>query len=183
MTTHALAFDGSGIDGSAYLDTTNLARQTHWINGLMSAYSSYGIAVVAYLVNDGIKGASPRNVPATPTRRRPARKTLTPTDYSFPSNHTVVAAAMAAALLLDSNPGGRRLGIVAAVAALLIGLSRVYVGAHYPHDVAAALVVGVVVGPATAVTLRKDATPVVAKLSTGPLRPVLTGTATQNSAR
>ncbi|MDT2009936.1 phosphatase PAP2 family protein [Rhodococcus opacus] len=78
-------------------------------------------------------------------------------------------------------PGQRRLGIVAA--ALLIGLSRVYVGAHYPHDVAAALVMGVVVGPATAVTLRKYANPVVAKLPTGPLRPVLTGTATQNSAR
>lgn len=202
MTTHPLAFDGSGIDGSAYLDTTNLARQTHWLNGPMSAYSSYGIAVfavlivagwwlsrradtaamtaalavpvaavVAYLVNDGIKGVVAE---IRPCYAYPAafllEKCPPASDYSFPSNHAVVAAAMAAALFLV----GRRLGIVASVAALLMGLSRVYVGAHYPHDVVAALVVGVVIGLATALVLRKNATPLVEKLSTGPLRPVLT---------
>lgn len=123
MTTHALAFDGSGIDGSACLDTTNLARPTHRLNGLMSAYGSYGIAVVAVLIVAGwwlprradtaaataalavpvaavvayrsttaSRGSSPRNVPATPTRAAfLLEKCSPPTDYTFTSNHAVVA--------------------------------------------------------------------------------------------
>jgi hypothetical protein len=51
--------------------------------------------------------------------------------------------------------------------------SRVSCIAHYPHDIAAAVVVGVVVGLATALALRRYATPQIEKLSTGRLRPVL----------
>ncbi len=47
MTTHTLAFDGSGIDGSGYTDITNLARDTSWLNGAMYAYTSYGIILFA----------------------------------------------------------------------------------------------------------------------------------------
>jgi membrane-associated phospholipid phosphatase len=64
-----------------------------------------------------------------------------PTDYSFPSNHATIAGAAATALLIID----RRLGIVASVIALLIGFSRVYLGAHYPHDVLAGFGVGAVV--------------------------------------
>jgi len=51
-------------------------------------------------------------------------------DYAFPSNHSVVTAAMAAALFLISW----RLGVLAVVATAVMGFSRVYVGAHYPQD-------------------------------------------------
>jgi membrane-associated phospholipid phosphatase len=61
-----------------------------------------------------------------------------PTDYSFPSNHTVAAAALAMGVYLLH----RRLGLVAAALALLEGFTRVYLGMHYPHDVLAGLVVG-----------------------------------------
>lgn len=62
-------------------------------------------------------------------------------DFSFPSDHATVAGAVAAGLfLLD-----RRLGIVTAFAALLMAFARVYVGAHYPGDVLAGLVLGSVV--------------------------------------
>jgi membrane-associated phospholipid phosphatase len=60
------------------------------------------------------------------------------TDYSFPSNHAVVAASAAVALLIVH----RRLGVVAVVLTVAIGLSRVYIGAHYPHDVLAGFVLG-----------------------------------------
>lgn len=57
-----------------------------------------------------------------------------PTDYSFPSDHTTIAAALAAGLWLID----RRLGIIGTALALLEGFSRVYLGQHYPHDVLAA---------------------------------------------
>lgn len=59
-----------------------------------------------------------------------------PADYSFPSDHTTVAAALAAGLWLID----RRLRVIGAVLAILEGFSRVYLGQHYPHDVLAAYV-------------------------------------------
>lgn len=59
-----------------------------------------------------------------------------PTDYSFPSDHTTIAAALAAGLWLTN----RRLGVIGGMIALLEGFSRVYLGQHYPHDVLAAFV-------------------------------------------
>lgn len=61
-------------------------------------------------------------------------------DNSFPSSHTAVAFAVACGLLLWN----RRLGLAALVLAALIGFSRVYVGVHWPIDVALGAGVGVV---------------------------------------
>src|SRR5206468_11785663 len=62
-------------------------------------------------------------------------------DFSFPSDHAVMAGAAAAALWLVS----RALGALATVAALVMAFARVYIAAHYPWDVAAGLVVGALV--------------------------------------
>ncbi len=59
-------------------------------------------------------------------------------DASFPSDHATMAGAVAVGLLIAS----RRLGIVAAVLAMLMAVTRVYVGAHFPSDVLAGLVLG-----------------------------------------
>jgi membrane-associated phospholipid phosphatase len=63
------------------------------------------------------------------------------TDSSFPSDHAVMAGAVSAGLWLVS----RWLGLLAAMAAVLMALARVYIAAHYPQDVAAGLLIGVVV--------------------------------------
>src|SRR4051812_15628343 len=60
------------------------------------------------------------------------------TDPSFTSDHATMAGAIAVGLFLVS----RRLGAVAAAAAVLMAFARVYVGAHFPIDVIAGLVLG-----------------------------------------
>lgn len=58
---------------------------------------------------------------------------------SFPSGHTVSAFALAA-LLADKYPV---LALIFYFTAFLVGVSRIYVGAHYPLDVLAGSLVGV----------------------------------------
>jgi undecaprenyl-diphosphatase len=69
----------------------------------------------------------------------------------FPSNHAANAGAAAAALGVFL-PGSLR---VTVPLALLVAWSRVYVGVHYPGDVAAGLVFGAAVGVLLAVGLRR----------------------------
>jgi membrane-associated phospholipid phosphatase len=62
-------------------------------------------------------------------------------DFSFPSDHAVMGGAVAVGLLLAN----RRLGLVAAVLALVLAFARVYIGAHYPWDVLGGLTFGAAV--------------------------------------
>ncbi len=65
-----------------------------------------------------------------------------PDRFSFPSGHT--AAAFGVAVAFANEPCGA--GPVSLLVAVGIALSRVYLGAHYPLDVAAGGVLGVIAG-------------------------------------
>ena len=90
-------------------------------------------------------------------------------DYSFPSDHAVMAGAVAGGLLLVH----RRLGAVALAAALLMAFARVYIGAHWPGDVVVGLVVGAAVVVGGFVAVRRPAVALVRALASTPLRPLL----------
>lgn len=62
-------------------------------------------------------------------------------DWSWPSNHAVLAAAVATACVLTVP----RSAWVVCPAAVLIAAARVSAGVHYPHDVLAGLGFGIVV--------------------------------------
>ena len=62
-------------------------------------------------------------------------------DSSFPSGHTTAAVSVSMVLLLLMP---RKFSIPAAVLAVLIMFSRLYVGVHYPTDVLTALVLTVI---------------------------------------
>ena len=65
------------------------------------------------------------------------------TDPSFPSGHTGASIAAATAYL-KTLP--RKFSIPALVVAILIGLSRLYIGIHYPTDVIAGAMTGAALG-------------------------------------
>jgi len=66
----------------------------------------------------------------------------TPVDYSFPSGHAGCSFAVAC-IMFRRLPG--RYGVPALVLAILISLSRLYVGVHYPSDVLFGVISGVVI--------------------------------------
>ena len=195
--------DGAQIDGGWYVAVTKFAEQTGWMHGIVLAYTDVlGLGlfallllacwwtarsastrtmtaalwapvaiVLAYLVNDVIKiiVAEPR-----PCQQIPHVVTLitceAPGDYSFPSNHAAISGALAVAVLLVH----RRLGVVAVVAALAMGASRIYVGSHYPHDVVAGLLIGGLVAALTGSLAIRMLSGVVDTLRTSRMQPVLT---------
>jgi undecaprenyl-diphosphatase len=64
----------------------------------------------------------------------------TTTDASFPSDHTTVSFAIAFAVLSFNAVAGGIFLLVAAV----IGIGRLFIGAHYPSDIAAGIVIGLI---------------------------------------
>jgi undecaprenyl-diphosphatase len=62
-------------------------------------------------------------------------------DNGFPSDHTLLAAAIAAVI----TKYNWRLGIVLWIITLLIGTARVFAGVHHPVDILGSLVIAAVV--------------------------------------
>lgn len=157
-----------GLDNRVLFAINSFARHTGWLHSPMLAFAGYGVLVFGLLLAAGIvmsrHAATAQlaaagwaglatlvavgvNQPITHLVHEARPYTTHPNmlllasrsaDYSFPSDHAVMAGAVAAGLWLTL----RRLGVLAAVAALLMAFTRVYVGAHYPWDVVAGLVVG-----------------------------------------
>ena len=88
------------------------------------------------------------------------------TDFSFPSDHSVMAGAAAVGVLLAN----RRLGLVTAALAVLMAATRVYVGAHWPLDVVAGLAIGAGFALAAYAVVRPLLVRIVERLGESPLR-------------
>lgn len=52
-------------------------------------------------------------------------------DYSFPSGHTTAAFSIAVSAFIFYQP----VGILLLFVAFMVGISRMYIGVHYPSDV------------------------------------------------
>ena len=63
------------------------------------------------------------------------------TGYAFPSGHSATIAAFAFAIFFKN----KRLGYIAFVIALIIGLARVIAGVHFPLDIAGGYALGFMV--------------------------------------
>lgn len=91
-------------------------------------------------------------------------------DWSFPSNHAAIAGAAAAAVIIV----WRRFAVAAVLFAVLEAFSRVFVGAHYPHDVTVGLLIGAAVATLVCLLAARPMTSLVEKLTEiDALRPLL----------
>ncbi len=191
-----------GVDLWVFQEINEFARATPWLHGPMVVYTNYGIVLLALLLLGGWwlarQQADPRVIAAAlwaPVGMLAALGVNQPIssavgearpyavlsnilvlahrsmDPSFPSDHAVTAGAVAAGVLLVTR---RVLAWVTVVAALLLAFSRVYVAAHYPHDVLAGLLLGAVVSVVGFAIVRGGLTRLVVVLQGTRLRPVLT---------
>lgn len=65
-----------------------------------------------------------------------------PDDFSFPSGHTIAAFEFATVLMIRE----RKIGILSLAVAVMIAFSRLYLYVHYPTDVLASIILGVLFG-------------------------------------
>jgi undecaprenyl-diphosphatase len=103
--------------------------------GLASAVTNLGLKPLA-----GRRRPAPSDGAGVSDSRRVRR----PESASFPSGHTASAFAFAAAAAGAAPAASLPLHVLAT----LVGYSRVHTGMHYPSDIAAGAVVGVVCGRA-----------------------------------
>lgn len=177
----------------------DFARHTGWLHSPLLDYASYGVVLFAALLVTGwwlARGRGARTMaaalwagvgtllavalnqplvngfqearPYTDHRHILVLATRS-SDYSFPSDHAVMAGAVAAGLWLVD----RRLGAIATALALVMAFARVYIAAHYPHDVLVGLAFGAAVTLAGWWLLARPLTWLVDRLTGTPLRPLV----------
>lgn len=66
---------------------------------------------------------------------------IPPTDGAFPSEHTVIAFALAVSVFLHD----RRVGWVFLISALTVGIARVIANVHYPIDIVGGAFLGTII--------------------------------------
>ncbi|MGZ5300418.1 MAG: phosphatase PAP2 family protein [Actinomycetota bacterium] len=110
-----------------------------------AAANAFGAASAAWLAGQGLKRVANRPRPYEANSEGTRLLIGPPHASSWPSSHPAVLAAF-------TSVAGRDLGLGAAARTGLAGLgvsvaaSRVYVGAHYPSDVASGLLIGRAIG-------------------------------------
>ncbi len=159
------------IDDRLFFSINHFAADSRWLNQPVLFFAKYGVALFAALLAITLvrnRNADSRTLAVTGWTAiaalcalginqpignliREARPYTThpnifllaqrSADFSFPSDHAVMAGAIATGLLL----AWRMVGLVTVAAAALMAFARVYIGAHYPWDVLAGLGVGALV--------------------------------------
>jgi membrane-associated phospholipid phosphatase len=162
------------LDDHLLFAVNHFTRSTPWLHLIVVDYARFGVILFALLLVAGLisaRSSTSRRLAAAawtclatllavglnqplghlfhearPYVTHPNLLVLaTPTtDFSFPSDHAVMAGAVAAGLFLVS----RKLGLLAALAAVTMAFARIYIAAHYPWDVLVGLAFG------AAITLR-----------------------------
>lgn len=130
-----------------------------WLFARPGASRKWKLAAAGGLFTSGVALAINRVIAALWFRERPflahpiAHPWINSHDASFPSDHASASFAIAFAVLFVDP----LVGALFLVVALIVALGRLFIGAHYPGDVGA----GLLVGAFSAVLVMRFARPVV----------------------
>lgn len=114
----------------------------YWgINKRFGEYVGFAI-FTSYLLNNALKDLFQFKRPIGEEGIRVLRE-HTAGGYSFPSGHSQGAAAFWGAIAIYLKD--KRVYFACAVIIILVGISRMYLGVHYPKDVVAGITIGVLV--------------------------------------
>lgn len=115
--------------------------------------------VLAYLTSEIAKTFVAAERPCRALRVPSIVECPPPGDWSFPSNHSTIAGAIAIGVLI----AWPRMGLLSVPVGALGAMSRVFVGAHYPHDAAVGFLLGATVAAVVMLALGRPATALVEK--------------------
>lgn len=137
----ALWLSGIGVGGLIWLLISiwvflKVEKKDHWFFLPVIVAT----AISEFAANIALKDFFARNRP--PLSLGAIFVSTPPNDYSFPSGHATFAWALAV-VLAGKEPRAKYLFYILAI---LISLSRIYLGVHYPADVIYGSLVGVVIG-------------------------------------
>jgi len=135
----------AGRGGMLWLAIAAALAVTRRSHPLMVARLALALLLTTLVADYGLRPVVHRARPFVATPQIPVIGRQ-PVDASFPSGHT--AAAFAGALIVSRM--ARSLAPVWWALAAAIGYSRVYLGVHYPLDVAAGALVGLCCGAVSA---------------------------------
>lgn len=111
----------------------------------MKKYRKYGVMLALALIitlvigNITLKPLIARTRPFDANNLKDILLIKAPKDYSFPSGHTMASFAAATVLIYMD----KKVGIIAMILAVLIAFSRLYLYVHYPSDVFAGMILGI----------------------------------------
>lgn len=97
------------------------------------------VALVEYTTNQVV--ARPRPFISHNDIYQLAKFFALPTDYSFPSGHTSLAFALSFSVFIN----WKKFGLILLIPAFLVGLSRIFVGVHYPVDILGGIITALIV--------------------------------------
>ena len=122
-------------------------RKTRRLGVFCGCAMVIGLVVTNLIIKNWVARVRPYDLmdPLNPAVRHPLFERLSlivgaEHDWSFPSGHTTNSLACAWVLFRKAP---KKWGVAALVLAILIALSRLYVGIHYPTDVLGGVVIGI----------------------------------------
>ena len=147
VAAHTLAFLGSAVF------VWPLRVVVAWYLAAQRRWPGFWVWVAAIVVSEPLIGI----LKAAYGRARPPVALVVSTSGAFPSGHAVAGSVVAISLVVvfvQAGPARRNMEMLAALFALVMAGSRIYLGAHWFTDVAAGLALGAAcsVGAAAAVS-------------------------------
>lgn len=153
---------GLFVFGALFIAVWWRARSGHDPRTVALAVLAPLATALAYVASELVKSSVDEERPCRAVAGAAASLIKCPAtgDWSFPSNHSAIAGAAAAALALAVG----RLALLTVPLALLMAFSRVFVGVHYPHDVAMGLLLGACLGTLAVLALTGPTSRIIAAM-------------------